>query len=66
MEDTPYSIAEVAELTGFSKQTVTVLFEREPGVLIYEEDRPRKRKSYRVIRIPRHVYRRVIGRLTVR
>ena len=64
-QETPYTVKEVAELTGFSPQTVTKMFENEPGVIIYEEKRPRKRASYRTIRIPRHVYRRVLARLTV-
>ena len=61
----PYTIAEVKQLTGFSERTVTKLFEKEPGVLIYEVQRLRKRASYRTIRIPRHVYARVIRRYTV-
>jgi hypothetical protein len=64
-QETPYTVAEVAGLTGLSKQTITRLFERERGVIIYEEKRPRKRASYRVIRIPRHVYKRVLGKMTV-
>jgi hypothetical protein len=64
--NTPYSIAEVSALMGFSASVVTEIFEKEPGVLIYEVQRPRKRKSYRIIRIPRHVYERVIRRYTVR
>ena len=63
--NTPYTIAEVKQLTGFSERTVTELFEKEPGVLIFEVKRPRKRASYRTIRIPRHVYARVIRRYTV-
>jgi hypothetical protein len=27
----PYTVGEVARLTGFSRQTVTRMFEREPG-----------------------------------
>lgn len=64
-EETPYTVKEVAELTGFSPQTITKMFENEPGVIIYEEKRLRKRASYRTIRIPQHVYRRVIARWTV-
>jgi hypothetical protein len=63
---TPYTVADVAALTGFSERTITKLFEHEPGVLIYEVPRKRKRASYRSIRIPRHVYDRVIRRLTAR
>jgi AraC-like DNA-binding protein len=63
--ETPYTVAEVAKMTGFSPQTVTRIFEHERGVVIYEEKRPRKRASYRTIRIPRHVYRRVIQKWTI-
>jgi hypothetical protein len=62
---TPYTIAEVKQLTGLSARTVTELFQREPGVIIYEVKRPRKRASYRTIRIPRHVYARVLRRISV-
>jgi hypothetical protein len=61
----PYTVKEVADLTGFSVQTVIRIFEHEPGVIIYEQKRPRKRASYRTMRIPRYVYRRVIQKLTV-
>lgn len=62
---TPYSVSEVAALTGFSEATVTKMFEHERGVLIYELPSKRTRKSYRTIRIPRHVYERVIRRWSV-
>jgi hypothetical protein len=61
----PYTVAEVATLTGLSVQTIIRLFEHERGVIIYEEKRPRKRASYRTIRIPRYVYRRVLQKLSV-
>jgi len=64
--ETPYTVAEVAALSGLSERTVTEIFERERGVIIYEVPRPRaKRKSYRTIRIPRAVYERVMRRMTV-
>jgi hypothetical protein len=54
-DDTPYSVQEVDALTGFSRDTITWLFENEPGVLII--DRPSKlhKRKYRSIRIPRVV-----------
>ena len=64
-QEPPYSVKEVAHLTGLSVQTVTRMFEHERGVIIFQEKRPRKRASYRSIRIPRHVYRRVIQKWTV-
>lgn len=63
--NTPYTVAEVAKLTGFSERTIIKLFENEKGVLIYEVPRLRKRATYRTIRIPRPVYERVIRRLSV-
>jgi transcriptional regulator GlxA family with amidase domain len=63
---TPYSVAEVSAMLGLSARTVTKLFERERGVIVYEFPNPwRKRKSYRTVRIPRHVYERVMRRLSV-
>lgn len=63
--NSPYTVAEVARMTRLSERTITRMFEREPGVLVYEVPRKRKRASYRTIRIPRHVYERVLRRITV-
>jgi AraC-like DNA-binding protein len=63
--EAPYTVGEVAELTGLSIQTVIRIFTQERGVLIYEPKRTRKRASYRTIRIPRYVYRRVVQEWTV-
>jgi hypothetical protein len=63
----PYTVAEVSELTGFSRQTVTRMFEREPGVLIIGNAKSvHDKRSYRSIRIPRAVYERVVWALTVK
>ena len=62
-EETPYTINDVAKLTGYSPQFVTRLFENESGVLIVE--RKAKKRNYRSIRIPRRVYERVIRKLSV-
>jgi len=64
-EQRPYTIAEIAAMTGFSKQTVTRLFEREPGVLILARPEQKHKRGYRSIRIPRHIYERVVRKLTV-
>jgi DNA-binding LacI/PurR family transcriptional regulator len=62
-EETPYTIKDVAKLTGYSPQMVVRLFENESGVLIVE--RQAKKRKYRSIRIPRAVYERVIRKLSV-
>jgi hypothetical protein len=46
--------------------TVTRLFEKERGVIILDSPERMHKRGYRSIRIPRAVYERVIGRLTVR
>jgi transcriptional regulator GlxA family with amidase domain len=62
-QETPYTVSEVAKLTGYSPQMITRLFENESGVLIVE--RQAKIRKYRSIRIPRVVYERVIRKLSV-
>jgi hypothetical protein len=61
-----YTVADIAELTGLSAGTVTRMFEHERGVIILERPERMHKRKYRSIRIPRVVYERVIGRLTVR
>lgn len=58
-ENEVYTVAEAAKLTGLSRQVITRLFEREPGVLIL------KGESRRTLRIPRRVNERVMRRHTV-
>jgi hypothetical protein len=61
-----YTVADVAALTGLSRQTVTRMFERERGVLILERPEKIHKRRFRTIRIPRTVYERVVNRLSVR
>jgi hypothetical protein len=65
-EKLAYSVAEVAELTSFCPKTVTRMFEEEPGVIVLERPETMHKWRYRSIRIPRPVYERVIGKLTVK
>jgi hypothetical protein len=51
-----YTVAEVAALTGFSRQTVTRMFEREKGVLILARPESLHKRRYHSIRIPRGIY----------
>ncbi|MGB7136639.1 MAG: hypothetical protein WBD46_15210 [Acidobacteriaceae bacterium] len=61
-----YTVAEVAALTGLSRQTIIRLFETERGVLIVKRPEAMHKRSHRTIRIPRAVYERVIARLAVK
>jgi AraC-like DNA-binding protein len=65
-EKQAYTVREVAALTGFSRQTVTRMFQRERGVLILGRPESMHKRPYRSIRIPRAVYERVIHAVTVK
>lgn len=65
-EKAAYTVAEVAAMTGLSRQTVTRMFENERDVLILRRPESLHKRPYRSIRIPRAVYERVIGKLTVK
>lgn len=60
-----YSCADIANAWGLSRDTVTRLFESEPGVLVIEPQRRRiSRRRYRTLRIPAAVVERVHRRLS--
>ena len=58
------TVAEVAELSGYSRQTITRMFANERGVRTINRPETMHKRSYRSIRIPRDVYERVIGKIT--
>lgn len=60
-----YTVKEVSILTGFSRQTITKLFEHERGVLIIQRLEKLHKRRYRTIRIPHEVYERVIRGISV-
>jgi len=66
LEKPTLTVAEVAALTGLSRQTVTEMFEHERGVLILGRPETMHKRRYRSLRIPRAVYERVIRGLTVK
>ena len=66
LEKPALTVSEAAELSGLSRQTITRLFEEERGVIILGRPEEKHKRKYRSIRIPRQVYERVIGRLTVK
>jgi hypothetical protein len=59
-----YTPAEIAELWNLSADTVRKLFENEPGVLVLGNDKQRRQRRYRTLRIPEDVLERVHKRLT--
>ena len=61
-----YTVAEVAVLLGVSRQTVTRLFLRERGVLVFGRQESARQRGYLNLRIPHVVYQRVRARLEVR
>ena len=60
-----YTVDEVAEMMGWSRGTITRMFEKEPGVLVLNRPTKMNKRRYRSIRIPRHVYERVRRRYEV-
>jgi hypothetical protein len=62
LEETIFTVAEVAERLQVNGDTVRRLFLNEPGVIVICF--PRKgRRIYRTVRIPERVLRRVLTRL---
>jgi hypothetical protein len=58
-----FTVGEVSNLIRLSPQTIRRLFENEPGIIILSRPERLHKRRYRVIRIPRNVYQRVIGKL---
>ena len=64
IQERPYTVQEIAEAWNMSENLVRRLFEKEPGVVIFNTDRPHKR-TYKTIRIPESVLLRVHRRNSV-
>ena len=64
-ERSVYTVSQVAAMTGFSRGTVTRMFERERCILMLNRPESMHKRRYRSIRIPRAVYDRVIAKLSV-
>jgi hypothetical protein len=63
---TPYSVNEVTALTGWSRATVIRMFKNVAGVLVLSRPEEMHKKPYNSLRVPHHVYQRVIDGLTVK
>lgn len=59
-----YTVKEVAAKLKLDRRTVTALFIGEKGVLIIDRPATMHKRRYRTIRIPHHVYERVLRRLS--
>lgn len=60
-----YSVAEIAAFWNLSEDFVRRIFDKELGVLVFEDARPSRRKRrYRTLRVPQHVLDRVHRRIS--
>jgi hypothetical protein len=59
-----YAIKELAHITNLADESITRLFEDEPGVVIFRMQHT-GRRTYRTFRIPGWVAIRAFGRMTV-
>ena len=65
MNEKALTVAEAAMMTGLSPQTITRMFEKEPGTIILNRPEKMHKRRYRSIRIPRVVCDRVLRRFTL-
>jgi len=61
-----FSPCELAELWSLSEDTIRRMFEREPGVLIFENPERNPHRRRRTLRIAQSVAERVYSRLSTR
>ena len=59
-----FSVEEVSEMWGLSRDTVRKLFRKEPGVLAIGDQGSSHRRRYTTLRIPASVLQRVHRRLS--
>jgi hypothetical protein len=61
LEERHYSVPELAEMWGLSREYVRQIVSKEPGVTEWVRQQPGRRR-YRVLRVPRSVAERVYRR----
>ena len=66
MEDELLSVAEVAARLKISADTVTRLFEDEPGVIDLGAAETLRKRRYRILRIPTSVLNRTLQKRTIK
>jgi hypothetical protein len=59
-----YTPREIGELLKLSTDKIIRLFEKEPGVMVIENQGKPWKRRYRTFRIPQSVFERVLRRLT--
>ena len=65
----PYSVSDLVILHGLSRPTIIEMYQNEHGVQITENTERQKQcnvRRKRTLRVPRHVYRRVLQRIEVK
>ena len=65
MEESFYTVGEIAEILKVSTDTVTRMFEDEPGVVDLGSPEKSHKRRYRVLRIPQAVFHRVVHKRRV-
>jgi transcriptional regulator GlxA family with amidase domain len=61
-----FTVDELAELWGLSRDSIIRIFEKEPGVLVVQTPKGnRGRRGYRTLRIPESVMCRVHRRIRI-
>jgi len=66
VEDELFSVAEVAARLKISADTVTRLFENEPGVIDLGAPETLHKRRYRILRIPTSVLNRTLQKRTIK
>jgi len=64
MHERHYSPAELGELWNLSADTVRRMFEKEPGILVFENPVRSSSRRFRTLRIPESVAQRVYSRFS--
>ena len=56
----PYTVKEIVALTNWSRNTVIRIFKNVSGVLVLSSPEAMHKRAYSTLRVPRHIYERVI------
>ena len=62
-EQTLYTVSDLVVMHNLSRRTITRLYESEPGIQVLDRPEELRKRRYRTLRVPAHVYSRVKGKL---